>query len=136
MVTCKLVERSCNFQGLNVTFFINFGQLLSKFLSIIALKNVFELNELIFLAKVLILVSYGGQMYIMYSVCLCSCSWVPVPQASQIFLKKPCLAPHISETIELHPVNNYYANEKIIDISNSIDAIEIRIKQHELYIMV
>ena len=38
--------------------------------------------------------------------------------------------------IELHPVNHYYANEKIIDISNSIDAIKIRIKQHELYIMV
>ena len=36
----------------------------------------------------------------------------------------------------LHPVNNYYANEKIIDISNSIDAIKIRIKQHELCIMV
>ena len=36
----------------------------------------------------------------------------------------------------IHPVNSYYANEKIIDISNSIDAIKIRIKQHELYIMV
>ena len=39
-----------------------------------ALKNVFELNELIFIAKILILVSYSGQMYIIYSVCLCSCS--------------------------------------------------------------
>ena len=36
----------------------------------------------------------------------------------------------------MHPVDNYYANEKIIDISNSIDAIKIRIQQHELYIMV
>ena len=37
---------------------------------------------------------------------------------------------------EIHPVNNYYANEKVIDISNSIDTIKIRIKLHELYIMV
>ena len=40
------------------------------------------------------------------------------------------------KTYDIHPVNNYYANEKIVDISNSIDAIKIKIKQHELYIMV
>ena len=27
MVTCKLVERSCNFRGLNLMFFINFGHI-------------------------------------------------------------------------------------------------------------
>ena len=37
---------------------------------------------------------------------------------------------------DIHPVNNYYASVKIIDISNSIDATKTRIKQHELYIMV
>ena len=27
MVTCKLAERSCNFRGLNLMFFINFGHI-------------------------------------------------------------------------------------------------------------
>ena len=36
----------------------------------------------------------------------------------------------------LHSVNNYYANGKIINISNGTDAIRIRLRQHELYIIV
>ena len=38
----------------------------------------------------------------------------------------------------IHPVNSYYANEKIINISNGTDATRIRIKQHviELYIKI
>ena len=50
MVTCKLVERSCNFRSINFMFFINFGhisvrgklphysQLLSKFLFVIEMQ--------------------------------------------------------------------------------------------------
>ena len=42
MVTFKLVERSCNFQGLNLMVFINFGHIsvifLSKFLFIIEMQ--------------------------------------------------------------------------------------------------
>ena len=36
----------------------------------------------------------------------------------------------------LHSVNNYYANGKIINISNGTDAIRIRLRQDELYIIV
>ena len=38
--------------------------------------------------------------------------------------------------VSVDPINNYYANEKTINISNGVDAMKIRIKEHELYINV
>ena len=36
-------------------------------------------------------------------------------------------------TIYLHPVNNYYANTNICDISKSIETMTMRLQQHRIY---
>ena len=34
----------------------------------------------------------------------------------------------------LHPVNNYYANANICDISKSIETVTMKLQQHKLYV--